>query len=208
MQLAVKLTARHIHQERATIFLLAAVVAASASAQIPGKISFDPAPDAGIPASAMQSSKKHAHSKDQPVKVLHDEVGVVKIRYYSPTAFSNESQAKAYLAGVFMAGRGSTASHLNWLEKTGIPELEAFTFRSAWDVSRHGYLLLWPGRAVYQDFDGNWWFSTFETSLAMSSNRSPSDTSFFKYLKEHAGYMPADIDHDGPINGPAQSPRQ
>lgn len=124
-------------------------------------IIIDPAPDSGLPAEARAFRSKRPDSATRESLVLHDDSDIVRVRYFSLTAFKSKALVRAHHERLFSLKTGSTTSFPHWAEVLGVPEIEAFTYKSMMPQVSRGHLLVWPGRAVYQDREGNWWFTSF-----------------------------------------------
>lgn len=123
---------------------------------------FDAAPEPGIPAEAIRAQRS-ATSEHVPVsKVVHENIDSVKVRYFSPQVFRDPAQLEGYLRRLLALHNGYTTRIIHWAEALGTPSIEA-TLRISDSIGRIrlARLLVWPGRAAYQDSEGIWSFTSW-----------------------------------------------
>ena len=137
---------------------------------------FDPKPDPGVPMEALHAGtipdpQSKTGKSDVEFRIVQDEKDYgplrqvmkdpilwVKIRYYDPSLFKTEGDARKYLTALLDSNKGSTHPHIFWAEGLGVPTLETTVRHTR---GRPGKLLVWPYRAVYQDGNGKWWFTAW-----------------------------------------------
>ena len=120
---------------------------------------FDAVPEPGLPAEAIRAQKSASSERTPVSKVVHETTDFVKVRYFSPQAFRDTAQVERYLRRLLALRSGFTTPIIHWAEGLGTPSIEATLWIS--DSNGRGRLLVWPGRAAYQDSQGVWWFTSW-----------------------------------------------
>jgi hypothetical protein len=150
----------------------------SYSQQSSGSIRFfhDPKPEPGIPREARDAGTVPADQNELkenrsnitfrtasddknygPLRnVIHGPLMSIRIRYFDRESF-DRARAESFLKKVLESEKGDTYTHIFWAEGLGVPAIEAYL--QSEDLAYPGYLLVWSGRAVYQDPKGKWWFT-------------------------------------------------
>jgi len=91
--------------------------------------------------------------------VIHGPITAIRIRYFDSEAF-DRARAESFLKTVIESERGDTYTHIFWAEPLGVPVIEGYLYSEDFYPALPGYLLVWPGRAVYRDPHGKWWFTS------------------------------------------------
>ena len=89
--------------------------------------------------------------------VIHGPITAIKIRYFDSEVF-DPAGAESFLKAIIESERGDTYTHIFWAEGLGVPVIEGYLYSE--NLSNPGCLLVWPGRAVYRDSNGKWWFTS------------------------------------------------
>jgi hypothetical protein len=94
-------------------------------------------------------------------EAVHDDIHWIKVRYFDPKSFREQSDVERYLRRLLDLRAIYTTRQIHWAEMLGTPSIEA-TFGKR-DLPKQCRLLIWPGRAAYQDMAGAWWFTSWHT---------------------------------------------
>lgn len=132
------------------------------ASEVSPRIVFDAAPDPGVPAEAIRAQRSASSERAPVSKVVHENTDSVNVRYFSPQVFHDPAHLERYLRRLLALRNGFTTRIIHWAEGLGIPSIEA-TVRISDSIGRigRGRLLVWPGRAAYQDSQGIWWFTSW-----------------------------------------------
>jgi hypothetical protein len=119
----------------------------------------DPKPEPNVPREALRAGTGEAQDKNYGAlrNVIHGPIMAIKIRYFDSKAF-DRARAESFVKAVLESQRGDTYTHIFWAEGLGVPEIEGYLYSE--NLAYPGYLLVWPGRAVYRDPNGKWWFTS------------------------------------------------
>ena len=136
-------------------------------------IVFDNRPESGIPPEAKKQERMDTNLVAEVDRKLSDLVGdsiqTVRVRYFSPTSWASETQARDYIAGLLTNKLASCSNYQIWSEGVGVPQIECLidftdSYRSKLQLEHNrcyeGKLLVWNTEACFRDASGQWWFVT------------------------------------------------